>query len=251
MGPDISVFNLSTVVTDQEIRGVVSALQHQLDRDFEPLWGRSAHLVQVPKGGTPDEAHWWCGIFDNSDVASALGYHDLTTKGLPLAKVFAATDMQYQLQWSVTMSHELLEMLGDPTINLTAQVAQDELVAYENCDPVEADSLGYAIDGVQVSDFVTPAWFMPGYGGPYDFKNHVHQPLELTPGGYISVLPLRCGCGWFQRYGDQAQQEKPPSSSVPRVGSRRERRGRTRGLWRMSDPDQHVDAFSRVFGDGS
>jgi hypothetical protein len=248
--PQISVFNLSTVLTDPEIEPVVHAIQAQVNEDFQPEWGRGAHLIQVPSGQQPDEEHWWCGIFDDSDVANALGYHDLTPKGYPLSKVFAKTDLQYGLQWSVTMSHEVLEMLGDPTINLTAQVSNTELYAYENCDAVESDELGYQKNGVHVSDFVTPAWFMPGYPGPFDFQGHVNEALELAPGGYISVLDLGSGAGWTQKYGRMASR-RPPSGSVPKVGSRRERRGRSHDLWRMSDPENHLDARKIVFGDDS
>jgi len=36
-----------------------------------------------------------------------------------------------------------------------------EIHALEACDAVESDKLGYEIDGVMVSDFITPAWFEP------------------------------------------------------------------------------------------
>jgi hypothetical protein len=66
--------------------------------------------------------------------------HDTTPDGLPLGKVFAGTDKAFGTQWTVTASHELLEMLGDPAINLTAlsmtpfEIAQNvvgQLYAYE------------------------------------------------------------------------------------------------------------------------
>lgn len=62
---------------------------------------------------------WWLGIFDDSDVPGALGYHDVTNEGLPLGKVFAGTDIKYEANWTVALSHELLEMLADPEIDLT------------------------------------------------------------------------------------------------------------------------------------
>jgi hypothetical protein len=42
-----------------------------------------------------------------------VGYHDLTNEGLPLGKVFAGSDMVNGYNWTVTASHELLEMLID------------------------------------------------------------------------------------------------------------------------------------------
>src|SRR5260370_14436911 len=77
-------------------------------------------------------------------------------------------------------------MLVDPEINLCAQVGE-RIYAYEVCDPCEADANGYQIDGVLVSDFVTPTWFQPTPqpGGPFDFQEKIPKPLGLLPGGQL------------------------------------------------------------------
>src|SRR5277367_5245119 len=159
----ISIFNASTVLTDNEIRPVVNALQQQVTNDFRPAWGIDAELTFVPTGSTPPIGTWWLTILDDSDQAGALGYHDLTPDGLPLGKIFAASDLKAGTSWSVTASHELLEMLADPNINLTVFVQEANttgtLYAYEVCDACEDDSFSYPINSVQVSDFVYPAWF--------------------------------------------------------------------------------------------
>jgi hypothetical protein len=156
----IAVLNRSTVLTDDQLQPVMAALQTQVRRDWAPVWGSDADLSFVPAGAQPAAGSWWLVILDDSNQAGALGYHDLTTEGLPLGKVFAHSDLTAGLQWSVTASHELLEMLGDPDINLTAFVQPDAssgtLYAYEVCDACEADQYGYAIDSVTVSDFVYP-----------------------------------------------------------------------------------------------
>ena len=59
-------------------------------------------------------------ITDNPDQAGALGYHELTSAGAPLGKVFAKLDLDSGTSWTVTLSHELLEMLADPWINWCA-----------------------------------------------------------------------------------------------------------------------------------
>ena len=73
---------------------------------------------------------------DDSDQASALGYHDMTSEGLPLGKVFGTTNLKFGTNWTVTASHELLEMLGDPSINLTVFIqsnsAAGRLYAYDD-----------------------------------------------------------------------------------------------------------------------
>ena len=61
--------------------------------------------------------------------------------------------------WSVSsvMSHEVLEMYIDPNCNLWANDGKGSAYSFEVCDPVEAPS--YTVNGVSVSNFVTPSWF--------------------------------------------------------------------------------------------
>jgi hypothetical protein len=115
----IVITNASTVLSDEEVQSVVPALQTQVHRDFGPIWGIDADLSFVPKGTQPPAGSWWLVVLDDSDQAGALGYHDVTNDGLPIGKIFAKTDMKYGANWTITLSHELLEMLGDPEINLT------------------------------------------------------------------------------------------------------------------------------------
>jgi hypothetical protein len=234
----VAIMNASTVVKDADVQAIIPALQTQVQRDFAPLWGIDADLAWVPKGSAPAAGAWWLTVFDNSDQPGALGYHDVTTEGLPLGKVFAGTDIQYGNSWTTTCSHELLEMLADPEINLTVFVQPDDtsgtLYAYEVCDTCEADEFGYKIDGVLLSDFVYPAWFEASRkpkSTQFDYKNVITKPLELLKGGYIGVFDVTAGTGW--------QQRTPPGARLkagtrPHVGSRRERRRTPRDRWLVS-----------------
>ena len=234
----VAVINASTVVSDQEAQPVVAALQRQVHEHFAPVWGIDADLTFVPSGGEPAAGAWWLAVLDNSDQAGALGYHDLTNEGMPLGKVFAGTDLQYGLQWSVTASHELLEMLADPDINLTAfnqtSNTAGTLYAYEVCDACEDDSDGYEIDNVLVSDFVYPTWFEFFWARgatQFDYQNRISEPLELLPGGYIGAFDVGSGSGWHQITAEKATlayRMRPP------VGSRRERRRTPRDKWLRS-----------------
>ncbi len=234
----ISVINASTVLADNDISSVVPALQTQVRRDFASAWGIDADLTFVPQGSTPAAGSWWLAILDNSDMAGALGYHDVTSEGLPLGKVFAGTDQEYGQQWTVTASHELLEMLADPEINLTVFVQPDAssgtLYAYEVCDACEADQFGYAINGTVVSDFVYPSWFESSRGEgstQFDYGNQITKPFQLLPGGYIGVFDVTSGTGWHQLTPERAVYEY---AMRPRVGSRRERRRTPRDQWLRS-----------------
>lgn len=239
----ISVINASTVLTDDQVRPVVDALQQQVTSHFYPAWGADAELTFLPNNPPPPPGTWWLSILDGSDQAGALGYHDLTTDGLPIGKVFAGTDLKTGNNWTVTASHELLEMLADPNINLTVFVQSDQstgiLYAYEVCDACEADNLGYQIGNVTVSDFVFPAWF-EGFrttgSTRFDQGNQIKNPLELLAGGYIGVFNVNSGSGWQQ----QTAQKQPNVLSRGNVGSRRERRRTPREQWLVSHPHREI-----------
>ncbi|MEW2306766.1 hypothetical protein AB0958_43710 [Streptomyces sp. NPDC006655] len=230
----IQVTNESTVLKDGDVAAVVPALQKQVTEHFAPAWGIDAQLSYVASDKLSEDS-WWLVVLDNSDQAGALGYHDLTSNFLPLAKVFAATDLQFGEQWTVTVSHELLEELADPNINLTVfdqpTATAGKLYAYEVCDACEDDSNAYEIDGTLVSDFVLPAWFEPGRpanGTQFDYLGRIKNPLELLPGGYIGVFDVTKGTGWQQMTADAVAARY---ADRPRVGSRRERRATPRDQW--------------------
>jgi hypothetical protein len=234
----IAITNSSTVLTDDQVQAAVPALQIQVHRDFAPVWGIDADLTFIPQGGPIPPTSWQLVVFDNSDQAGALGYHDLTPQGLPLGKIFAGTDIQYGEQWTVTASHELLEMLGDPDINLTAFVQSTDtagrLYAYEVCDACEADNLGYQINGVLVSDFVYPAWFESFWqqgATQFDQQGRISAPFQLLAGGYIGIFDVSAGSGWSQITAQGAPHEYKARA---RVGSRRERRTIPRHRWLRS-----------------
>jgi hypothetical protein len=223
---EVAIINASSVLDDDVVRAAVPAFQKQVTRDLAPAWGIDAELrfvgYPVEKEKLPASA-WWVVILDNPDQAGQRGCHDLTDSGLPLGKVFARTDEVYKHTWTVTASHELLEMLVDPWINLTVFLQPDdktgELYAYEICDPVESDEWGYEIDGTLVSDFVHPAWFEPALGGEHngppasakppildqltqlrDLRpGGMERPLQVLKGGYIGVFDVSGGTGWHQR----------------------------------------------------
>ncbi len=247
----VAVINSSSVVSDSDVKNAAGALQTQVSRDFQPAYGRDADVAFHAADQAPADA-WWLVILDNSDQAGALGYHDLTPAGLPLGKVFAASDLQYGYKWTVTASHELLEMLGDPDINLTALVQTADtagtLYADEVADACEADEYGYLIDGVLVSDFVYPSWFMPMFDGKnvqFDHESHITRPFELLKGGYIGVFDITAGSGWTQK---NAQGVPLTYDMRAKVGSRRDKRRTPRSHWISSKPNlgrvQEVRAMS-------
>lgn len=247
----ITVINESTIVSDTDLAPTVAALQKQVTNDFRPVWGTDAELTIIPKSTQPPAGSWWLVILDDSDQANALGYHDLTSEGLPIGKVFAASDLKAGTSWSVTASHELLEMLADPNINLTVFVQNANtagmLYAYEVCDACEDDGLGYRIDNILVSDFVYPAWF-EGFrtegSAQFDRQNRMQKPFELLFGGYIGVFDVTAGSGWQQQTAD-----KHPANLLHRgaVGTRRERRSVPHELWINSLPQRKITGNAQKY----
>jgi hypothetical protein len=218
----ISVINESTVCADEQIAAWTKAVQDQVVQDFAPLWGVTATLVFVPKGGTLDPKTSWIAVLDDADQAGALGLHDLTDTGLPLGKVFARTTLQARDQVSVVLSHETLELLADPNINRLA-VCNGRRWAVEVADATEDDAYGYQKDGVLLSDFVGPRFFDLAVTGPYDFRNLLKGPCpHMLPGGYLS---FETPWGeWRQIFGAEPSDARAAYKARPLHGSRRHRR---------------------------
>jgi len=230
---EIAVINESTVVTDADAQTCAAALEQQAKLDFDPVWDVGEVVIAFVPKGADASGMWQLVILDDSDQADALGYHELTADGLPIGKIFAKSDLDAGTSWTVTASHELLEMLGDPDINKVAEADNDDgtitMYAWEVCDAVEADALGYQIGGVLVSDFVTPKWFRPRSPGPWSFKGNAGGPFALAAGGYIGVLNVDAGAGWTQITADGK-----PGPAAP-AGSRRARRRMPDREWRRSE----------------
>jgi hypothetical protein len=234
----IAVINEYALLTDAVVQAAVNALQKQVHAHFAPAWGIDADLTYYPKGKTPPLTAWQLVILDNSDQAGALGYHDVTNTGYPIGKVFAGTDAQYGSSWTVTASHELLEMLGDPDINLTVfreskDGSSGTLYAYETCDACEDDSFGYKIDGVLLSDFVFPEWFEDFHpaGTKYDYQGKIAAAFQLIKGGYIGIYKINSGAGWTQLTDEKTSLLYKMRANI---GSRRERRRTPRDQWLRS-----------------
>ena len=171
--PDIAVINFSSV-SDREVQAAIRAINRQVVEDFQPIWG-SAYICKlhnspfaastpeaIKEDPVPGEAVVY--LVDQPSVAGALGYHDLNSAEIPVGFVF--TDLG---DWTVTFSHEVLELIVDPTVNIFVPGPDPRdpgnpdawlFHTYEVCDAVERTD--YEIDGIRVSNFVTPAYFAEG-----------------------------------------------------------------------------------------
>ncbi len=235
----ISLCNFSTVFPDSQLPILANALSLQANRDFFGEWGIGCKLYYTPTGKNPTAGHWVLGLFDDSTQAGALGFHDIDGQGNPLGKVFVKTTLADGQKVEVTASHELLEILADPDVNLSGQDGT-KFWAYEVCDAVE--NIEYAVTipagwvgagtSVAVSNFVLPSYW-EGFRttGPFDFLQKLTAPLTLTPGGYMSYLDLNSPSqGWIQVTARGLSADAKVKAR-PYPGSRRERRTIPRDQW--------------------
>ena len=224
--PVVAVTNVSTCASDPQVKAALTALQRQVSEQFRAYWNVDCGLTFLEKGQALADGWWQMVVMDEPDQPGAYGYHEMSAQGTPLGKVFAGLDVRMGTSWTVTLSHELLEMLADPWVNWCAQTPEGKIYALEVCDPVEADEAGYEIDGVLVSDFVTPAWFEPMGAERVDFGRRLSRGREIAAGGYASVLDPEKG--WEQITTGQTLPEAP-------LGSRRQKRAMRREEWERSE----------------
>ena len=216
--PTIACFNEATVALGVDFDALIAALQKFVDEHVAPVWGTHAKLIKS-KGFVPGK---WAMVFlDDADHAHSLAYHDVTPDGLPQAKVFVKTTIRNKKLVSVSASHELVEMLVDPSINLVTMKSRSNLVyGYESADPVE--ELTFRVDGIPMTNFVYPAYFeafhKPG-SVRFDHLNKISKPFEIHPGGYLGVYK---NGKWTQIFGSAAKKRR--FAREDRRGHRPERR---------------------------
>lgn len=178
----VACINKATVDLGVPFAKLTAALQKCYDMHFLPVWGYSLKLYNT---NSPKPSDWQLLYLDDADRAGALGYHHLTRKGQPISKVFVKTALAAGEPVSVVACHELFEMAIDPLANLWAAATRGTEYAYEMSDPVEEDT--FLVDGIQMSNFLYPAWFEPFHhprGTKFDHLGLLAKPFSVRKGGY-------------------------------------------------------------------
>lgn len=196
---------------------VANVLEVQLYRDYAPFWQSAGVPVKAytAEADAPPDASL-LAVFDDSDQAGALGYHATTPNGTPYGRGFltpikesGGTLHEGANSLSCTLSHEVLEMVGDPYASWWADVDAHVQECLELCDRTEADS--YEIEGVAVSNFLGPRAFRDG-PGPYDLMRLLSSPWEIRPGGYVI---RRKGGRVYNLWGREYPEHKRVSKAHP------------------------------------
>jgi hypothetical protein len=204
----ISVINHTNgKILDEHVQVALRAINRQIREDYEPYWHIGGELRLEGKSGKKPSKQSLADmrgdavlyLWDSVDVEDALGYHDRNNAGVPYGFVFTELAKQLKEDWTVTLSHEALELVGDPEVNLLVQgphpadSGRTVFHWYEMCDAVQAET--YDIDGVNVSNFVLPLYFTGGEekGGRNDFLGRAYtgktlRSFGVNPGGYVGYF---------------------------------------------------------------
>jgi len=191
----IAIMNQSTLVSSDNALKMTQAVAAQVRYDAAPLWDRApaAVIFYTDPNSVPEPAH---GIYlvdaINDQPPGVLGFHTEDQRGKLWGVVAAKPELENGAQvttgdWSVSsvLSHEVLEMFVDPNCNLWGSNDRGRVYSLEVCDPVEAPT--YEVNGVSVSNFVTPAWFDPQApsSSQFDKLGKLSAPFGILPGGYV------------------------------------------------------------------
>jgi len=218
----IYIVNTSETIIKADFDKVIKAIRKQVSQHFSPVWGMNATIKtkmltnkgkQDPSLNKADVILYVGELSDDPDsVDNALGYHSLNYSGIPFGFVFTDIAAQTGEHWSVTLSHEVLELVADPDVNLLVTAPHPKnpkqwcLLSYEVCDPVQGDV--YQIDGVDVSNFVLPLYFAELPSTTKVDTNYMKLPLErqkVRPGGYLAYFDFQAG-KWNNVFGEHAEE---------------------------------------------
>jgi hypothetical protein len=181
-----------------EVQAWIKAQNVQFDKHFGPAWSVGASVKYRTKTSSdPDASKDALIILAPVDVAGALGYHDWSPEGVPFGIVDPAISAASGEAWTVTGSHEAMELALDPFCNLNAQgphptASRDVFHWFEASDACQADA--YSIGAIQVSNFLLPDYFTTQNEGKP--TNYLKLPLDsfgVRRGGYVGFYDPKLG----------------------------------------------------------
>lgn len=183
------------LVQQSELAAVSAAIQKQITRDFGPIWNVQATIDAFDSIEHIPTGYWPVVVVEE---VQGTGAH-LDRDGKPLALVEAGPT------WSLSASHEVLEMLADPFASRLVPGPSPERsqgrveFLVEVCDPCQDVAHAYTCNDILVSDFFTPQYFDP-VSAPavrYSFGGALHAPREVLRGGCLSWR-LPTTRDWYQ-----------------------------------------------------
>jgi hypothetical protein len=194
----VGLVDLTRKLSPNFVQAAAAALNVQVQRDLPQFWSLTATVSYLADPHKVPSGVWPVQLVASLPPGEG-GFH-LDKHNQPYAKVLASPTSE---GWTVAASHEICEMLVDPygnrlqasrSIRVVGNQIEDGPSEFEYlveaCDPCEDDKYAYSIQGVVVSDFITPHFYDPVVvaGTRYSFTGAIKQPRQILPGGYISWI---------------------------------------------------------------
>ena len=211
----IALVSQTPAIKFADLKPVAAAMHRQAVEDFGPVWGVKADVVAYETLEQVAHGYWPVIVKDELARAEAAGYHE-DDIGEPYALIRLTDD------WSVTASHEMLEILADPWGRhmFAALSPRDHktMVKFlvEVCDPCSDAS--YKVDGIEVSDFYTPQFFdhVAKHGVRYSHTGAITEPRQVLKGGYLTWHDPAVK-KWFHRAWFDGDNHKDDEVPVPGI----------------------------------
>jgi hypothetical protein len=199
---------------------IARAVEAQIEEDVAPVWDVTGtvtayhHINDAPADRSPV-------LVSDKFKFQTLGVHlyrQLDDRPFALVRAVKKEDI------SVAISHEIIEILVDPTGDRTVSAPSIKQgqggVEYllEVCDPPE--NYPYKVGGERVSDFCTPAYYDPGSrpGVAFTHNRAISRPLEVLPKGYVSWYEPVTDVWWQLRRQEGGASDFTAVSGVGAVG---------------------------------
>jgi hypothetical protein len=199
--PTVALIDTTGKLDAELVSSVAAALNVQVTRDLPQFWSVQATVTSLPNAKKAPAGVWPVNLVPSLPPGEGGVHMDMHNQ--PYAKVIATpTDDS----WTIDASHELIEMLVDPYGNRLQSSAAIQIqpngtivegtgqfnYLVEACDPCEANNYAYSVQGVAVSDFITPHFYDPvtTAGTRYSFGGNIKAPRQILPGGYISYINM-------------------------------------------------------------
>ncbi|CAB3807194.1 hypothetical protein LMG28688_06503 [Paraburkholderia caffeinitolerans] len=181
------------------LQNAAAALSLQASKHLPGCWSGTTATVSYASNAKVLPPNSWPIYLVKALPPGEGGFHQDKRKQ-PYAEVIASPD---DPTWTIDASHEMCEMLVDPYGN---RMQSSQAIAIEGdgvadttgefsylvevCDPCEANQFAYEINGIAVSDFITPDFYdtTGAAGVSYSYTGSVTRPRDLLKGGYISYI---------------------------------------------------------------
>ena len=218
----VAIYDETKKIKFTDLQDVAKAIQQQVSNELKADWGVNAEIVAYSNVESIPYHAWGVTIKNKLDI-DVYGYHFVDDNGKPYAV------LQYRDDWTLTLSHEIVEMLCNPNGDrlmssenffccsdcaegkgeceniVPAEVNGVKEVLVEVSDPSQAPNFGYYLTvgsrKVLVSDYYLPSFFTDTLaikGKKYSRTGAITRPKQILEGGYVS-FKNRTG-EWWQAF---------------------------------------------------